>query len=247
MDKSLQIKKQFTSDIVCDYIKENILNGHWGCNQKLPSESELAQLFGVNRSTVRTALQKLSVLGFIETRVGEGSFVKKLDFANHLTYISDFYLSDIQAQSINEYRSIIEVEAARLAMERATKEDLLELRKRYSNYMNASSKMLPLIEGNDPSVEEQYVEVCKYDLAFHEQIVIMAHNDLLLYAFSLVHNSITLHILTLSLRRIRKVREENIAPFMATTESHKLQMDAIISKDIEKFKSAFATMIDNGY
>ena len=70
MYKSLQIKKQSTSDIVCDYIKENFLNGHWGCNQKLPSESELAQLFGVNRSTVRTALQKLSVLGFIETRVG---------------------------------------------------------------------------------------------------------------------------------------------------------------------------------
>ncbi len=48
----------------------------WKPGQKLPSENELAAQFGVSRVTVRNALQRLSGLGLLETRFGEGSFIR---------------------------------------------------------------------------------------------------------------------------------------------------------------------------
>lgn len=50
---------------------------------KIPSENELAQQFGVSRVTVRNALQKLSALELLETRFGEGSFVRSPGCGRH--------------------------------------------------------------------------------------------------------------------------------------------------------------------
>ena len=242
-----QIKKQSTADLVCDSIKNNIVSGQWAVNQKIPSEAELSQLYGVNRSTVRTALQKLSVLGFIDTRVGEGSFVKKLNFAEQLSYMADWYLSEDQERSIVEFRKIIEVEAAILAMERGSEAECHELERRYLAYKKESDKVWPLIANNDPSAETRYLEVCKYDLAFHEQIVLMAHNEFLHYAFSLIQNSVSLHILALSMRRVNKVKGNDLARLRKTAGSHKLQLEAILAKDCDGFRQAYTTMMDNSF
>ena len=56
-----------------DQLREQILSGGWKPGDKLPSENELAAQFGVSRVTVRNALQRLSGLGLLETRFGEGS------------------------------------------------------------------------------------------------------------------------------------------------------------------------------
>lgn len=242
-----QIKKQSAADLVCERIKDNIITGRWSIGQKLPSETELSQIYGVNRSTVRAALQTLNVLGLIETRVGEGSFVKQLNFAEYLSDISDIYLSEVQEKNLMEYRRIIETESAILAMERATKEDIQELKLRCQRYMDESIAIWPLIEKDDPSVEERYMLVCRHDLDFHEQIVIMAHNEFLQYAFSLIKNSVTLHILVLSLRRISKVKGGDITPFMETTSSHQRMLDAIIAKDQVAFRKAYNIVVDNEY
>ena len=48
---------------------------------KLPSERELAERLQVGRSTIREALRSLELLGLIETRRGEGTFL--VDFKKH--------------------------------------------------------------------------------------------------------------------------------------------------------------------
>ena len=60
-------------------LKRMILDGGIQAGERLPSENELAEMFNVSRITIRQALQKLSVLGLVETRFGEGSFVKTFD------------------------------------------------------------------------------------------------------------------------------------------------------------------------
>ena len=69
-----KVVKSSVSQQVFDQLREQILSGSWKPGQKLPSENELAAQFGVSRVTVRNALQKLSGLGLLETRFGEGSF-----------------------------------------------------------------------------------------------------------------------------------------------------------------------------
>lgn len=60
---------------IADYIKQKILNGEWTVGTKLPSQRMLAKQFGVNRSTVVTALEELAADGLIEAKVGSGTVV----------------------------------------------------------------------------------------------------------------------------------------------------------------------------
>lgn len=52
----------------------SILYRSGGCSVKIPSSNELAREFGVARSTVRIALEKLTEEGFLVTRRGSGTF-----------------------------------------------------------------------------------------------------------------------------------------------------------------------------
>ena len=78
------IKKVNVGQMVFDQMQELLIRGEWKPGDRLPSENELADMFNVSRITIRQALQKLSVLGLVETRFGEGSFVKKFDIGENM-------------------------------------------------------------------------------------------------------------------------------------------------------------------
>lgn len=61
--------------LIVDYIKEKISKGEWIIGSRIPSQRELARIFGVNRSTVITALEELIAFGLIEGRTGVGTIV----------------------------------------------------------------------------------------------------------------------------------------------------------------------------
>ncbi|NMM60953.1 GntR family transcriptional regulator, partial [Priestia megaterium] len=54
---------------------EEIKNGNLKYGDKIPSERELADKFGVSRMTARHALSTLEREGFVERRVGVGTFI----------------------------------------------------------------------------------------------------------------------------------------------------------------------------
>lgn len=98
-------------DIVLDIRKmisqENIRPG-----DRIPSERELAETLKVGRSTIREALRSLELLGLIETRRGEGTFLS--DHRNHqlVEVLSTFILQDNQSQKdVWETRMIHEISA----------------------------------------------------------------------------------------------------------------------------------------
>ncbi|MGA9227727.1 MAG: winged helix-turn-helix domain-containing protein, partial [Mesobacillus sp.] len=61
--------------MIINYIKVQIINGTWPVGSKLPSQRELAKQFGVNRSTVVTALDELAAEGLVEGKLGMGTIV----------------------------------------------------------------------------------------------------------------------------------------------------------------------------
>lgn len=76
---------------------------------KLPSERVLAEKLQVGRSTVREALRSLELLGLIETRRGEGTFLA--DFKKHqlVEVLSDFVMQQPNsAADVDNTRSIHE-------------------------------------------------------------------------------------------------------------------------------------------
>jgi GntR family transcriptional regulator len=61
-------------------LKSEIESGKWKWNERIPSELELAEHFGVSKITVRQALQELSKVGYIRREQGKGTFVSRRKF-----------------------------------------------------------------------------------------------------------------------------------------------------------------------
>ena len=61
--------------VIINYVKEQITNGIWPVGSRLPSQRDLAKQFGVNRSTVVTALDELAAEGLVEGKLGMGTVV----------------------------------------------------------------------------------------------------------------------------------------------------------------------------
>jgi GntR family transcriptional repressor for pyruvate dehydrogenase complex len=94
----------------------------------LPAERELAERFGVGRSSVREALRMLESRGLIESR-GNGAFVvspRRNPFEHPLSLLVSG--EDVDRAQLFEVRRMIEAEAAALAAERCTPGDLDKLR-----------------------------------------------------------------------------------------------------------------------
>jgi GntR family transcriptional repressor for pyruvate dehydrogenase complex len=87
---------------------------------KLPSERELSELLGVGRSSVREALRALELLGLIETRRGEGTFLKHYRHNRLIDVLGFFILRDYKTKKdLVEMRILLELDAVRLACRRA--------------------------------------------------------------------------------------------------------------------------------
>ncbi|WP_237648695.1 FadR/GntR family transcriptional regulator [Sediminibacillus terrae] len=107
-----------------DYIEGNDLSP----GDKLPSERELTEHLGAGRSSVREALRAIELLGLIETRRGEGTFLKMYQPYHTVELLSSFILRDSNTkQDIVLSKRIIEKEAAKLAYSHLSEEETKEL------------------------------------------------------------------------------------------------------------------------
>jgi GntR family transcriptional repressor for pyruvate dehydrogenase complex len=162
-----------TADI-CRKLVSHLIRGDWMEGDQIPPERELCQRLGVGRASLREALKALEIMGMIETRLGEGTFVcgRSEFFSRPLLWaITGSAKND--AHELVEARELIESETARLAAERATPEDLQEIRK-HLDVMAAAT--------DDPKT---FLEA---DLNFHLAVAKAAHNQILGNSLSLIRN-----------------------------------------------------------
>jgi GntR family transcriptional repressor for pyruvate dehydrogenase complex len=111
-------------DEIVEGLIASMRDGQLQPGQKLPTEAEIMARFDVSRTVVREALSKLQAAGRVETRHGIGTFVlPPADKANFKIAASDFAtLADVI--SVLELRISLETEAAGLAAQRRTEDNL---------------------------------------------------------------------------------------------------------------------------
>lgn len=120
------------AEAIAETLRSQILSGKYEPGERLPSERELAQRTGANRSSVREALKKLEELGMIAIRPGGGARVIPIEEAE-LSALRHMLGSrspnrDLVAQWLDVHELVI-AGATRLAIERGTEEEFAAAKK----------------------------------------------------------------------------------------------------------------------
>lgn len=213
------IKKQSVGEQVFNQLRENLLNGTWKAGEKIPSENELANAFGTSRVTVRQALSRLITLGLIETKLGEGSFVCEIRPGIYMKEIIPYvYLNSDSTREVQEFRLLIEVETAALAVDKVSDQDIDELEKIYHEmiYYKEKAKL------------EKYV--CS-DLEFHLKIASIADNSLINQILEIVQEII--------LETIKNITFNN--GYDNGIKYHRMIIDALKAKQKDRMREVMRT------
>jgi GntR family transcriptional repressor for pyruvate dehydrogenase complex len=92
---------------------------------KLPPERQLAEELNVSRTAIREALRSLESMGYIESKVGGGTFIREISLDNALIPFSSVLSQDKNLiKELLEVRQLLESEIALLASKRASAEDI---------------------------------------------------------------------------------------------------------------------------
>lgn len=113
---------------VLHQIKMYIEQHQLGPGDKLPSERELSELLNVGRSSIREAFRALELLGLIETRRGEGTFMRTYRPYHMVELLSTFILHEARTkEELATAKMMLEIEVTHQVMadlEQAHIEDL---------------------------------------------------------------------------------------------------------------------------
>lgn len=172
--KSLKEEKLYIK--VVEEIKKEIMEGNLKKGDKLPPEREMAETLEVSRASVREAMRALEVGGLIESKHGSGNFIRS-DFSQSLIEPLSlvFLLNDSDKREIHEMRSTLALQAALIANEKITDEEIKKLEE-IANQMQNS-----------------YDEELNKDLdkEFHRTIIVAANNTFINIFFSSISSLIS--------------------------------------------------------
>jgi GntR family transcriptional regulator, transcriptional repressor for pyruvate dehydrogenase complex len=142
-----------------------LLSGEIAPGSKIPPERQLAQALDVGRSAVREAIKSLSLLGLLQVRQGDGTYLAPSG-ASLLPQVIEWglLLGEPRILDLVEARHHIEVTVAELAAERASEEGIVRLRG-CLDAMRAAGEDVPA-----------YVQA---DVAFHLQVAELSRNEVL--------------------------------------------------------------------
>lgn len=207
-------------------LREAILSGEFASGDRLPSELELAESFGVSRTTIREALGSLASAGLITKTpgAGGGSFVRVVDHESLGLSLGQsiedtLKFGNISFEEIVHVRRLLEVPSARAAARKRTEADIETLR--------------GIIDRQkDITVEDP--EGPKIDSAFHTAIAEASQNRVLASLVFALH-SVIRHVLFL-----------NMSPEVAkaTVQQHIAIARGIINGDEEEAARAMEEHLD---
>lgn len=167
------VKTQRVYMHIADQIKDLIRRGVFPEGSQLPPERELAEQLEVSRASLREALSALQILGLVESRPGQGTFISTGASSTLLGMDSSWLYQDLESPfTILQARKAIEPSLAALAAQQRSEASLKHLQ-----------EILDLV-GDYPSEPRVFYEG---DRNFHLAIAEATENPVLLRMMSIIH------------------------------------------------------------
>lgn len=170
---------------VAEKLKRMITSGEYPPNTKFPNEPALMAQLNVSRSTIREAIKLLQSNNILEIRRGVGTFVLRVPGEMEDPMSFDTIPEERKVKDLMELRLLLEPGVARLASERATPEDIAELRIHSAKLVQLTAKY-----GSD-AVAKMTDTFADADAAFHSAIYRCTRNEALERMISFVRTTLT--------------------------------------------------------
>ncbi|HVJ08339.1 MAG TPA: FadR/GntR family transcriptional regulator [Acidisarcina sp.] len=212
------------ADRIYERVIEQIVRGDFHVGDRLPSESQLGTEYGVSRAVVREALARLHADGVTVSRRGAGTYVQRQPGREFLRLSPIGGIADLMR--CFEFRVALEGEAASLAAQRRSDEDLKLIEDAFErlNQVNAAGEL---------GVEE--------DIQFHAAIAAASRNQLFIQTLE----ALALHVFNgVNLTRHLSLAR-NRSRLALVQEEHSRILEAIRDPDPEKARTAMRAHISN--
>jgi GntR family transcriptional repressor for pyruvate dehydrogenase complex len=188
--------------------------GAYAPGMALPPERVLAEKFGIGRPAIREAIKALSILDVLESRRGDGTYLKSLD-GLRVGWPSRVELrrTDVNLLDLLEVRKMLEPKAARLAATRANESQLRRIEQECSKIEES----------------ENWEGIGEHDLLLHTAIIEAAGNPIL--------NEVN-HALARLLRRSREITGASAPDCKQMLDHHRKIVDAILKGQADEAEHA---------
>jgi GntR family transcriptional repressor for pyruvate dehydrogenase complex len=212
------------SEAIVEQIRGLIRSEQLRPGDRLPSERDLGERTGVSRVTIREALRVLEASGLVEIRVGArgGAFVTSPSSSKIGTGLADLIsLSPLTAAEVTEARQVFELGIIPIVVQRATDDDIAELRAMVAAHRAALKK-------------GEYA--MSMSAAFHVRVAACTHNAAI---EALVHSFHGPMLMSL--------REAQVAaPLMGHrgTNEHRDFVEAIAHRDVQRAHEIMRAHLD---
>ncbi|MEU6172359.1 FCD domain-containing protein [Streptantibioticus parmotrematis] len=158
-----------------DSLRSHIEAGGWPVGTRIPPEQALMEELGVGRSTLREAIGALVHLGLLESRIGDGTYVRA---SSELQSVMVRRASSAERDNVLELRTVLEEYASGAAALRRDEDQLRQLRELLADADAACA-------GRDRSA------AAGVDALFHRAVVRASGNDLLIEVYDYLGTALT--------------------------------------------------------
>jgi len=221
----MKIERKKVSMQVYDRIKALIQEQGLGPGDRLPTEKELSEMFGVSRTPVREALSVLEASGLTISKQGGGSMIQEASLTNIMEETQFEFVDSQEVLNLLETRMILETEAARLAALRANDENLVNIKEQLDRLKD--------------SQKDHHVGH-REDIDFHLAIAKASHNPIL---YQNIENMLSLYekAIQFSLMKNMGISEKRAQ----VLSEHERIYEAICERDGEQSKNKMNEHLTN--
>ena len=221
------IVKASISKQIAEQLREAIVSGQFKIGERLPTEDELAQRYGVSRPSVREALKRLAAQNLVRAKRGPsgGNFVVKPSYADLAESLSGAATLLVGMGSLG----IDEIIEAR----RALQGSCLELAAKNANAEHLHNIEQALKRQQDPEISDE--AFCPADVAFHRALVDATDNGMLRFVMYTVIEA----LIPVTNMVVTVVRERS-----EIISLHRQMLERLTRRDSDGLKAAMDELLD---